>query len=174
MSSASCDPLTLLPRHSSFLLALELAAAECLRELDQMSLVLMEVAPDARAAASDNFESVVSLVTVAKMVRLIAQRDGTVGYVAEGRFGVMLHAGPKAAMSIAESLHAGMGLYFKERPVRTSIGAASSPILQPWSPTELMSLADWRLSRAKHAGQRALNSAGFDIRRPHFQWWPWI
>jgi GGDEF domain-containing protein len=173
MSLASCDPLTLLPRRSSFLLALELAAAECLRVPDQMSLVLLEVAPYT-GASTDKFEAAVSLVTVAKMVRLIAQRDGTVGYLAEGRFGVMLHYGLGAALSIADSLHAGLGLHFRERPVRTSIGAAASPILDAWSPSELMCLADWRLSQARQAGQRKLSSAGFDLRRPQFQSWPWI
>ena len=174
MSLASCDPLTLLPRRSSFLLALELAAAECVRVPDQMSLVLLEVAPATGAVTADRFEAAVALVTVAKMVRLIAQRDGTVGYLAEGRFGVMLPTGPRAALSIADSLHAGLGLYFKDHPVRTSIGAASTPILLAWSPAELMSLADWRLSQARRAGQRRLCSAGFDTQRPHFQSWPWI
>ncbi|KQW36560.1 diguanylate cyclase domain-containing protein [Rhizobacter sp. Root404] len=174
MSLASCDPLTLLPRRSSFLLALELAAAECLRVPDQISLVLLEVAPATGAVTADRFEAAVALVTVAKMVRLIAQRDGTVGYLAEGRFGVMLHAGLTAALPIADSLHAGLGLHLKDRPVRTSIGAASTPILQAWSPAELMSLADWRLSQARQAGQRRLCSAGFDTQRPHFQSWPWI
>ncbi|WP_448173539.1 hypothetical protein [Rhizobacter fulvus] len=89
--------------------------------------------------------------------------------------GIMMQgAGLDVAVQSLRSLQTALALYLGKRPIRTSIGVATSPIIEPWLPADLLTLADWRLSEARRAGRSGLNFCSYDLRRLHFASWPWL
>lgn len=172
MSPASRDPLTELPRRSSFLLALELAAAECRETQKRMALIVAMVRIADGCSEAQNWLNSTRR-TAAKVLRLVASRDASVGDLGDGRFGAMtVGREPFAVLRLARDMRTAMGLHFEKPGVSTTLGVAVSPVLNRWTSDDLLALAEWRLSHRAVSDRAVVRGDGHDPKLVRFAFWP--
>lgn len=172
MSSASRDPLTELPRRSSFLLALELAAAECYETNRRMALIIAMVRVCEGCSETQNRLSSIRRAA-AKALRLVASRDASVGDLGDGRFGAMTVGRElSAVLRLARDMRTAMGLHFEKPGVSTTVGVAVSPVLNRWTSDDLLDLAEWRLTHCAVSERAVVRGDGHDPKLVRFAFWP--
>jgi hypothetical protein len=175
MALASPDPLTRLTRRSSFLMALGFAATACAADRQQLSLLLLEVAPDNHSPTGPEHAAPLPVQTVSKVIRLgrDAGRNCRLSRVRDVRHHDekgwsrrSTRRGEVAADGAGTSPRETSGPYQHRRRVNSNSGALVA--LGPFDPGGLASVG------ARRAGRSGLNFCSYDLRRLHFASWPWV
>jgi diguanylate cyclase (GGDEF)-like protein len=171
------DPLTGLPQTTSFMLAVELAAAEAMQARQPMSLLALDLdrfgAFNRRHGAGHGDQV---LRTVARLMRLAAGGEALSGRIGPDVFAslhprttiALAHERAQALMSMIEMNVTGL-----TEPLTASIGVACDPGDGAWTGDDVLDLALSRCAMAKQAGGNRIHAFGADdILLPARMGWP--